>query len=406
MAPPYSKLMSQLTSSSSVGGGGGGGGIDLDGGGEDVAMNMHNIHNNDMGGHSSLSGGGSSSSARSKKGRKKASSSTTASAASSESPSRKSSGSSRSGKAKVRPRLREQEEELLQQVQGVHAHVRAHPYFSLVGGSGGTTGGSTTPATAMMAFGGDGSHAQGMAAESSATSGAINAATSEARIGGAASNTNTNTAMMMSMDPRIMHLQRQIAREAALMATMTSAQQDQQLGQGQYGPLVQGGGQQPAVAAAGTAQALSQGQGLQMMSSQFQGQYQQPMQQQMLPTVGNGISYNAISMTQQKQQRGMNQIVAATDATPAAITTGTSGNTASSASSSVSSSKSSTSLSGDGSSKRSKKKKKRADKDAVPPFFYGKKLRSGVWLQVCAVVSIYACIFVYMHVSVLHDFPY
>ena len=401
MAPPYSKLMSQLTGSSSVCGGHGGG-IDLDGGGDE------SITNNDMGGHSSLSGGGSSSSARSKKGRKKASSSTTASAASSESPSRKSSGSSRSGKAKVRPRLREQEEELLQQVQGVHAHVRAHPYFSLVGGSGGTTGGSTTTATAMMAFGGDGSHAQGMAAESSATSGAINAATSEARIGGAASNTNTNTAMMMSMDPRIMHLQRQIAREAALMATMTSAQQDQQLGQGQYGPLVQGGGQQPAVAAAGTAQALSQGQGqgLQIMPSQFQGQYQQPMQQQMLPTVGNGISYNAISMTQQKQQRGMNQIVAATDATPAAITTGTSGNTASSASSSVSSSKSSTSLSGDGSSKRSKKKKKRADKDAVPPFFYGKKLRSGVWLQVCAVVSIYACIFLYMHVSVLHDFPY
>jgi hypothetical protein len=124
---------------------------------------------------------------------------------------------------------------------------------------------------------------------------------------------------------------------------------------------------------------------------QFQGQYQP--QQQMLPTVGNGISYNAISMTPQSQQpytyqqQGMNQIVntgatMTTGVTAAPAPPATNNNSSASASSSVSSSKSSTStsLSRDGSSRR-KKKKKRVDREGVPPFFRGKKLRSGVWLQ-------------------------
>ena len=141
------------------------------------------------------------------------------------------------------------------------------------------------------------------------------------------------------------------------------------------------------------------------MTSAQQGQYQpqpqqqqQQQQQQMLPTVGNGISYNAISMTAQppqSQQPGMNHPMVSTGAA-APATNNNSSSSSSSASISSSKSSASTSLSRDGSSSKSKKKKNE-DREGVPPFFHGKKLRSGMWLQVCSVM--YCRLLAYLFVS-------
>ena len=121
------------------------------------------------------------------------------------------------------------------------------------------------------------------------------------------------------------------------------------------------------------------------------------MQPMMMPTHGNGIAYNAIGgmnsmgellhhhYTYQNQQQQHNL---------------TSSSHASASSSVSSSSKSGGSVGTTGSSSSKKKSAKRRksssrgdarlERDGIsPPFFHGKKLRSGVWLQVRCVTCIW-----------------
>ena len=239
----------------------------------------------------------------------------------------------------VRPRLRRQEEELLRQVQaGRRVEVTATTAGDNHSHDNNSDHGTTTPSepskeqAAMMAM------------------------------------------SAVAMNPRIMQLQRQIAREAALMATMTSAAQQQ----GQPG-------------------------GQQVQQPPQQMQMMQPM---MMPTHGNGITYNAIG--------GMNSMGGLLRHHYACQNQQQQHNLTSSSHASASSSVSSSSKSGgsvgttDSSSKKKSGKRRksssrgdaRLERDGIsPPFFHGKKLRSGVWLQVRCIICMFAVLVDHAYMS-------